>query len=114
MAYVEAFMAAVPTENKEKFIEFCKIAGPVFKKYGALEVVDCWGADIPDGTTTSFPLAVKLQENETVALAWTIWPDKATRDEAAKHYMDDPSFKDLSMPFDEKRAVLGCFEKLEY
>ncbi len=113
MAYIEAFIEAVPTKEKDQFIEFCKQVTPVFKKHGAIEIVDCWGDDIPEGKHTSFPMAVKLKEDETVALSWIIWPDKATRDKGSKLAMEDPSLQNINTPFDLKRVVLGGFEKLD-
>ena len=49
MAYVDGFVAAVPIENKEKYIVHAVEAATVFKEYGALKVVDCWGDDVPEG-----------------------------------------------------------------
>lgn len=112
VTYIDGFVAAVPTENKEAYIKHAEIAANVFKEYGAKEVVDCWGNDVPDGKVTSFPLAVKKQENETVLFGWIVWPDKPTRDVAMQKVMEDPRMSPEAnpMPFDGKRLVYGGFE----
>ena len=46
MHYVDGFVAAVPTENKEKYIKHAQDAVAVFKDHGALSVVECWGDDV--------------------------------------------------------------------
>lgn len=69
MPYVDGFVAAVPTANKEKYLKHAKDTVAVFKDAGALKVVECWGDDVPDGKLTSFPLAVKCTEDETVVFS---------------------------------------------
>jgi len=49
MSYVDAFVAAVPTANREKYREHAEKAAAVFKDHGALKVVECWGDDVPEG-----------------------------------------------------------------
>ena len=39
MSYVDGFIAAVPTEKKDKYIAHAKVAADVFKEYGALKIV---------------------------------------------------------------------------
>ncbi len=55
MQYVDEFVAAVPNENKEKYIQHATLVDPLFKEFGALKVVECWGDDVPDGETHIFP-----------------------------------------------------------
>ena len=111
MSYVDGFLAAVPTANREKFKKHAETAAVIFKECGALSVAECWGDDVPDGKVTSFPMAVKLKEDETVVFSWIIWPDKATRDAAMAAMMNDPDFAESmgAMPFDGKRMVYGGF-----
>ena len=66
MTYIDGFVAAVPTSNRELFRKHAEAAAVVFKEHGALNVVECWGDDVPEGTVTSFPMAVKRKEDETV------------------------------------------------
>lgn len=56
MTYVDGFVAAVPTKNKEVYRAHAKKAAAVFKEHGALKLVECWGDDVPEGKITSFPI----------------------------------------------------------
>ncbi len=44
MPYIEGFVAAVPTADREKYIEHARGAVDYFKKLGATRVVDGAGA----------------------------------------------------------------------
>jgi uncharacterized protein YbaA (DUF1428 family) len=112
MAYVDGFVIAVPTANREKFRKHAEEGAVVFKDHGALKVVECWGDDVPDGQVTSFPMAVKKKPDETVVFSWIVWPSRDKRNEAMKKLMDDPRLQpDVNpMPFDGKRLIYGGFE----
>jgi uncharacterized protein YbaA (DUF1428 family) len=112
MNYVDGFVVAVPKANKAQYIEQAKKAGLVFKKNGALRLVECWGDDVPEGKITSFPMAVKCKEDEIVVFSWILWPSKKVRDEGMKKSMEDPSlkFQNNPMPFDGKRMIFGGFD----
>ncbi len=112
MSYVDCFVAAVPSENKGKYVEHAKIAGAVLKECGALEIVENWGDDVPDGEVTSLPMAVKAKENETVVFSWVVWPSKDARDSGWAQMMEDSRMSPETnpMPFDGKRLIYGGFE----
>ena len=112
MNYVDGFICAVPTANKDAYIEHAKKYALIFKEYGALSVVDCWGDDVPEGKLTSFTMAVKREAAEAVIFSWITWPSKAARDEAWKQVMQDPRMgpQNTSMPFDGKRVIYGGFQ----
>lgn len=112
MTYVDGFVAAVPTANREKFCEHAEAMATVFKEHGALKVVDCWGDDVPDGEVTSFPMAVKRKEDETVVFSWILWPSRDVRNTAMEKVMADPRLHPDAnpMPFDGKRLIYGGFE----
>lgn len=112
MSYVDGFVAAVPAANKSAFLEHAASAATVFKEYGALKVVECWGDDVPEGELTSFPMAVKKKDDETVVFSWLIWPSKEARDEGIEKAMKDPRLgpETNPMPFDGKRMIFGGFE----
>ena len=52
MKYVDGFVAAVPTANRDKYLRHAQAAAAVFKENGALEVIECWGDDVPEGKVT--------------------------------------------------------------
>ena len=114
MTYVDGFVAAVPTAKREAYRKHAEAAALVFKEHGALKVVECWGDDVPDGKVTSFPMAVKRQEDETVVFSWVTWPSRQVRDAGMKKVMADPRVQpDVNpMPFDAKRLIYGGFEVL--
>lgn len=114
MSYVDGFVAAVPTQNRERYREHAEIAARVFKEYGALAVVECWGDQVPEGQVTSFPLAVKAKEDETVIFSWIVWASKDARNAAWAKLMEDPRMKPDAnpMPFDGKRLIYGGFQPI--
>lgn len=112
MSYIDGFVASVPTGNREAYRQHALGAGVIFKEHGALSMVDCWGDDVPDGKVTSFPMAVKKQEDETVVFSWVVWPNKAARDAGMAGIMADPRMRNLAMPFDGQRLIYGGFELL--
>jgi uncharacterized protein YbaA (DUF1428 family) len=114
MTYVDGFVAAVPTANRETYTSFAKRAAAIFREHGALKVVECWGDDVPEGKITSFPMAVKLQEGERVVFAWITWPSREARDAGMKKVMADPRAQPANdpLPFDGKRLIYGGFEMI--
>lgn len=112
MHYVDGFVAAVPTKNKDEYRAHAQKAVEVFKEYGAIQCVECWGDDVPDGELTSFPMAVKCQPDETVVFSWIVWPSKEIRDTGMGNVMNDPrmSMEENPMPFDGKRMIFGGFQ----
>jgi len=114
MTYVDGFVAAVPTANRQAYREHAEKAARLFKEFGALSVVECWGDDVPEGKLTSFPLAVKRKDDETVVFSWVTWPSRQARDDAWKKVMEDPRMRPENnpMPFDGKRLIYGGFETI--
>jgi uncharacterized protein YbaA (DUF1428 family) len=114
MNYVDGFVVAVPTANKDAYRQHAQAAAQVFKEFGALSVVECWGDDVPEGKLTSFPMAVKRHDDETVVFSWITWPSRKLRDEGMKKVMDDPRLQPDKnpMPFDGKRLIYGGFEMI--
>jgi uncharacterized protein YbaA (DUF1428 family) len=112
MNYIDGFVAAVPTANRARYKKHAEAAAVVFKEHGALGLVECWGDDVPQGKLTSFPMAVKCKDDETVVFSWISWPSKKARDEGMKKVMADARLKPEDMPFDGKRLIYGGFEVL--
>jgi uncharacterized protein YbaA (DUF1428 family) len=111
MSYIDGFVIAVPTANRQKFIDHATTFDRVFIEYGATRVVEGWGDDVPEGKQTDFRKAVQARADETVVFSWIEWPDKATRDAGMAKMMDDPRMdpKANPMPFDGARLIYGGF-----
>ena len=116
MSYIDGFVIAVPTANKQKFIEYAGSVDTIFTDLGATRVVECWADDVPEGKITDFGKAVQATADESVVFSWIEWPDKETRDAAMKKMMSE-DFKDERMdmeknpmPFDGKRLIFGGFK----
>jgi uncharacterized protein YbaA (DUF1428 family) len=112
MTYVDGFVAAVPAANKDAYLAHAQEALPLFKEYGALRMVECWGDDVPDGKVTDFRGAVKAKEDEVVVFSWIEWPSKAVRDAGMKRMMEDARMQGMAMPFDGKRMIYGGFQPI--
>ena len=117
MSYIDGFVIAAPTANRQEVIDYAARFDPIFLEYGATRVVEAWGNDVPHGKVTDFHRAVAAQDDETVMFSWVEWPDKATRDAGMQKVMEDPRMDPANpdnppMPFDGKRMIYGSFENV--
>ena len=113
MSYIQGFLIAVPTNNKEAYRDLAVKSAPIFREYGAVRIVESWGDSVPDGKVTDFKRAVKAQGDETVVFSWIEWPDKETYLAAVKEMEADERWQQMpEMPFDGKRMIFGGFETL--
>ncbi|WHZ11629.1 MAG: Protein of unknown function DUF1428 [Burkholderiaceae bacterium] len=110
-AYVDGFLLAVPSANKEAYCQVASEGARLFKEHGAVEVIECWGDDVPDGKLTSMPMAVQRKDDETVVFSWVVWPSREARDAGMKAFMEDPRCP-KEMPFDLRRMIFGGFRVL--
>lgn len=111
MNYVDGFVAAVPTANKDAYVRHARLAAAIFKEHGALRVTEGWGDDVPEGKLTSFSMAVKKEPDETVIFSWIEWPSREVRDAGMEKVMQDPRLNPEAnpMPFDGTRMIFGGF-----
>ena len=111
MGYVQGFLIPVPEANKEAYRTMAATTAPIFMEYGAIRIVETWGDNLPDGTTTDFRRAVQAEAGENVVFSWIVWPDKATADAAHEKIWSDPRMDtpDGAIPFDGKRMIYGGF-----
>jgi len=114
MTYVEGFVVAVPTANKEAYRKHAADAAPLFKEFGVARMVEAWGDDVPDGKVNDLRGAVQAKADEIVVFSWFEYPDKATRDAANQKMMSDPRMAAMGgeMPFDGKRMIIGGFDSI--
>lgn len=111
MSYVDGFLLAVKTARKADYVKVAAEAGAIFKEYGALAVIECWGDDVPAGKLTSMPDAVRCGADETVVFSWVVWPSKAVRDAGNAKLVEDPRMQvpaDSAIT-DSQRMIFGGF-----
>jgi len=118
MTYIQGFVIAVPTANKQKFIDHAGSADPLFIEHGATRILECWQDNVEKGHTTDFFGAVDCKDDESVVFSWIEWPDKATYT-ALESRMEELSKTDERfdpeknpMPFDGMRMIYGGFTPL--
>lgn len=114
MAYIEGFVTAVPTANKDVYRGHAEEAWAMVKEYGVARMVENWGDDVPKGKVTDFQNAVQAKDDETIVFSWFEYPDKATRDASNEKMMSDPRMEEMSktMPFDGKRMIYAGFDPI--
>lgn len=111
MAYIDGFVIAVPSANKEAYRQAAIAAAPLYKEFGATRFVENWGDDVPEGKVTDLRRAVKAEPDEVIVFSWIEYPSKAVRDEANAKAMRDPRMEEMgaNIPFDGKRMIFGGF-----
>jgi uncharacterized protein YbaA (DUF1428 family) len=113
MNYIDGYVLAVPTANREAYRALAEKMAILFKKHGALSVVENWGDDVPEGKLTSFTMAVKREESESIVFSWVTWTSRAARDDGWKIVMQDPLMQSPDYKlFDGKRMIFGGFETI--
>lgn len=113
MTFIQGFVAAVPTANRDAYRDHAAQALPLFKEFGARRMVEAWGDDVPDGTVTDFRGAVQAKDDETVVFSWIEYADQAAYDAALQAMMNDPRMEDMAeMPFDGSRMIFAGFDPL--
>lgn len=111
MTYYTGSIAAVPTVNRQKYVDHVKEAWALFRSCGAARMVETWGIDVPKGKVNDLYGAVNARDDETVVFSWIEWPDKAAADSAWHKMQTDPAMQTMpQMPFDGSRMIFGGFE----
>lgn len=111
MSYVDGFVVPVRTDRKEAYRKMAAEAAAIWKEHGATRVIEAWADDVPEGKVTSFPLAVRLEPDETVVFSWIEWPSREVRDAGNARVMADPRMQPTGeeMPFSMARIIFGGF-----
>jgi uncharacterized protein YbaA (DUF1428 family) len=116
MAYVDGFVVPLKKDKIDAYREMSRKCGEVWREYGALSFRECIADDVKTGQWTSFPQAVKLEEDEVVVFSWIEFKSRAERDAINDKVMKDPRLADMmdpaKLPFDGKRMIYGGFENL--
>jgi uncharacterized protein YbaA (DUF1428 family) len=112
--YVDGFLVVVPKKQLKAYLAMAVKAGPVWKKHGALEYMECVGDDLGVHHGLAFTKLLKLKRNETAFYSFIVYRSRKHRDAVNGKVMADPAIlKMLSgkrMPFDMKRMSHGGFK----
>ncbi|QOZ29396.1 DUF1428 domain-containing protein [Bradyrhizobium sp. CCBAU 51753] len=115
MPYVDGFIVAVPKKKLKAYAKLSKMAGKIWREYGALDYREWVADDVKPGKLTSFPQSVKLKSGETVVFAWITYKSRAQRDRINAKVMADPRLASINkdnVPFDAARMIYGGFAQL--
>lgn len=110
MTYVDGFVLPVPRSGFEEYRKKAELGRTVWMEHGALSYVEAKADDVPDGEITSFPLAVKKEEDEIVVFSYVTYRSREHRDAVMKKVMADPRMKPENMPPYMKRLIYGGFQ----
>lgn len=111
MTYVDGYVLAVPKDKKDAYARQAGGFAQMAKREGALQVIEAWQDDVPEGRQTDFFKAVQCKPDEAVVFAWTVWPSKEVRDAAHATFRNDPDMTSQlgDIIFDGKRMIWGGF-----
>lgn len=112
MTYFEGFIVPVPEANKDAYRKSAADFAPMVQEFGVERHFEAWDSDVPEGKVTDFRKAVDAKPDEKIVFSWFEYPDKATRDAANEKMMSDERMKDMDMPFDTKRMIVGGFDAI--
>ena len=116
MSYVDGFVIPVPKKNLPAYRRMAKLAGKIWREFGAIDYKEFIADDVKVGKYTSFPRSVKLKPGETVVFSWIVYKSRAHRDRVNAKVMKDPRLAPMmdpkTTPFDGKRLIYGGFKLL--
>ena len=72
MSYIDGYLLAVPSDKRDEYRAAAEKSWPLFREWGAIRHVECWGDDVSHGKTTDFFRAVKADEGEIAMTAGDI------------------------------------------
>ncbi len=114
--YVDGFLLPIAPEKLQEYQKMADQSGAVWKEHGAIAYWECVGDDLDIQDMTSFRTAAGCKENETVVIAWIIYPSREERDRINAKVMADPRLKEIcdenNPPFDFKRMAYGGFKSI--
>ena len=113
--YVDGFVLPMSKKKVAFYRKVARSAGQIWKKYGAVEYIECAGEDLATKMGLSFSRLAKVKPGETVVFSWIVYKSKAHRNQVNAKVMKDPRMVKMManpklMPFDVKRMAYGGFK----
>ena len=116
MSYIDVFVIPVPRSKREQYRAMAALACEIWMEHGALEYQEYLADDVPDGEVTSFPLSVKLEDDEIVGIGYARYASREHRDAVSDKVMADDRMAECmdpqKLPFDGRRLIFGGFSRL--
>ena len=116
MAYVDGFVMVVAKKDVPAYRKLARLAGKVWREYGAVDYVECVGDDLAVKHGRPFPKLAKAGPRETIVFSWIVYANKAARDRINKKVMADPRLEKVMsggpVPFNPKKMSYGGFKVL--
>ncbi len=113
--YIDGFLLPIAPEKIAEYQKMASLAGSVWKEHGALAYWECVGDALNIADMVSFKQSAGCKDNETVVLAWIVYPSREARDKINAAVMEDPRLKDMcnnDSLFDFRRMAYGGFTEL--
>jgi uncharacterized protein YbaA (DUF1428 family) len=114
--YVDGFLLPIIPEKIPEYQQIASKAGAVWMEHGALAYWECVGDDLTCEGVTSFKQSAGCKDNETVVIAWIIYPSREERDRINAAVMADPRINEMmdkdNPIFDCARMAYGGFKEL--
>src|SRR5574343_826422 len=114
--YVDGFLTPVKKDKLADYKKMARACGKIWKEYGALQYLEAVADDVPYGKRTSFPRAVKLQDDKVVVFAYMLYTSRKERDRIMNAVMTDKRVAKYmdpnTLPFDGKRMIWGGFKEI--
>jgi uncharacterized protein YbaA (DUF1428 family) len=111
--HIDGYVIPVPEGKKQAYLEMAQWFDQAMIDFGAIEVMECWEKDVPEGKLTDFRKAVAAEEGEKILFSWIVWPDKETAEAAHDKIHEDERFQQMTdIPFDGRRMIFGAFEPI--
>ena len=111
--YIAVLVIPVPEKNMDAYREWAEKGAAIFKKYGCMEIIDCWEDFVPAGKQTDFHRAVAAKDGEKIVCSWQIWPDRESfYSSEARMHEDNALEVSGEIPFDPSRLIYGCFKPI--
>ena len=110
--YVDGFVIPVPKKNLGAYQRVARAAGRIWKKYGALEYLECVGDDLNIRKVMPFPRGIRAKANEVILFSWIVYNSRKHRDQVNAKVMKDPRILKMMAAkplFDSKRMLYGGF-----
>lgn len=119
--YVDGFVLPVPKKNLARYRRIARVAGKVWREFGALEYVECVADQLTskhEGKTLTslFPKLARVKPGEVVVFSWIVYKSKADAKRIMKKVMADPriakTMDPSNMPFDMGRMAWAGFKPI--